>query len=120
RCRAQLRSGVDDDVFVLAAKKAEELFESRRVVAARTIEEIRSSQDLDPGLVLHHELAHELAVQPMHVVQRGEQRVTAAEYEEQRCLAEALLQIDDQRRALSEACDVDAEVDGNRRRTRAA
>ena len=64
---------------VLAAEKAEQLFEPAAVVAAGTIEEIRAGQDLEPRLVLHDELAHELAVEPMQVVERVDQACSGCE-----------------------------------------
>ena len=51
--------------------------------------------------MLDHELLHELLVEPVQVVERIQHRVAAAHAEEQRDLAEARLQIDDQRRAAS-------------------
>ena len=99
--------------LVLPAEQPEQFLDSGRVAAARAIEEIRPGQNLHSRLVLHDELAHELAIEPMHVVQRVEQRVAAAHAKEQRDLAQALLQIDDERRPLFEAGDVNTEVDGD-------
>ena len=106
--------------LVLTAEQTEELFESSAVVAARTIEEVGAGQDLEPGLVLHDELAHELAVEPVEVVQRIDHRVASAYAEEQRDLAEPLLQINDERRSFPEASHVDTEVDRDGGRSSAA
>ena len=87
--RVHLRAGVDDDVLVLAAEQPEHLFEAAAVARAGPIEEIRAGEDLEPGLVLDHELLQELLVEPMQVVERVEHRVAAAHAEEQRHLTQA-------------------------------
>ena len=71
-----------------------------RVGAARPVEVIGAGKDFEAGLVLHHELAQELAVEPVQVVDRVDEAVARPDAEEQRDLAEPRLQVDDDRRAL--------------------
>ena len=81
---------------------------------------IGAGQDLETGLVLHHQLVQELAVEPVQVVDGVEQAVAAAHAEEERDLAEARLQVDDDRRPLAQARQLDGAVHRQRRRARAA
>ena len=120
RAGVHLRAGVHDDVLVLAAEHTEHLFERAAVGGARTIEEIRSGEDLEPGLVLDHELLHELLIEPVQVVERVQHRVAAAHAQEESDLAQAGLQIDDQRRPLLQPGDLDGGVHGERGRAGAA
>ncbi len=66
------------------------------------------------------QLAQELAIEPVQVVDRVEQRVARPDAEKQRDLAEARLQVDDDRRPLAEARQLDAAVHRHRRRAGAA
>ena len=68
-----------------------------------TIELVGSGENLEPRLVLHDELAKELAIQPVHVVDGVEQAVALTDAEEERDFSEARLEIDDHRRLLAEA-----------------
>ena len=88
------------------------------VRGARALELIGAGQDVEPGLVLDDQLAQELAVEAVEVVDGVEQRVAAAHAEEQRDLAEAGLQVDDDRRPLAQPRELDAAVHRQRRRSR--
>ena len=96
------------------ASSAEQLLDRAAVGGARPIELIRAGEDVETGLVLDDQLAQELAIEPVQVVDRVEQAVARPHAEEQRDLAEARLQIDDDRRALAEPRQLDAAVDRRR------
>ena len=70
--------------------------------------------------MLHHQLAQELAVEPVQVVDRVEQAVARPDAEKQRDFAEPRLQVDDDRRPLAEPRQLDAAVHRDRRRAGAA
>ena len=70
--------------------------------------------------MLHDELAQELLIDPVEVVERVDQREARTHAEKQRDLADELMQVDDQRRPLRQPRDVDRAVDRQRRRARAA
>ena len=106
--------------LVLPSQQAEHLFERRAVARAGPIEQIGAGQHLQPRLVLDHELAQEVAVETVQVVERVEQRVAAAHAEEERHLAETRLEIDDDRGPLAEARDLDGRVHRHRRGAGAA
>ena len=93
---------------------------ARHPAPARRDRTDRTREDLEARLVLHHELAQELAIQPVQVVDRVEQAVARPHAEKQRDLAEPGLQIDDHGRSLAEPRQLDAAVHGDRRRARAA
>ena len=120
RAGSNVAARVDDDVLVLAPEQPEHFFETRNVLGARTLEVIRARHDVETGLVLDDQLAQELAVEPMEVVHRVEQREAAAHAEEQRHLAEAGIQVDDDGRALAETRQLDGAIHGKRRRSGAA
>ena len=90
------------------------------VGGARPVELIGAGEDLEARLVLHHQLAQELAIEAVQVVDRVEQAVAGPHAEEQRDLAEPGLQIDDDRRSLAQARELDAAVHRHRRRAGAA
>ena len=98
RTRRDLVADVDHDVFVVAAEHSNHLLDGAAVTRSRTLEIGRSGQQLEARLVLDDEIAQELRVEPMHVVERIEQRVAAAQPEKQRHFAETGLEVDDQRR----------------------
>src|SRR5262245_13498579 len=68
RAGIDLAAGIDQDVFVLSRQQPHQLFERAGVGRARPIEVIRSRKDLQAGLVLHDELAQELVIEAMQVV----------------------------------------------------
>ena len=70
--------------------------------------------------MLDDELAQELLVHAVQVVEGVDQREARTHAEKQRDLADELMQVDDQRRPLRQTRDVDGGVDGERRRARAA
>src|SRR5215467_2286298 len=115
-----LTAGVDYDVVVLTRQQTEQLLEGRRIVRARPIELIGSGENLEARLVLQYQLAKELAIEPMQVVDRIDQAVLLADAAEQRHLAQARLEVDDDGRSLTQARDRDAAVDGDGRRPRSA
>ena len=73
-----------------------------------------------PDLCFDDQLLQELPVEPVQVVDRVEQREARADAEEQRDLAEARLQVDDDRRPLAQPRELDAAVHRDRRRAGAA
>ncbi len=77
RCRARidLAAGVHDDVLVLPREQAQQLFDRAAVGGAGTIEVVRAGQNLEARLVLDDQLAQELAVEPVQVVDRVEQKL---------------------------------------------
>ena len=77
-------------------------------------------ENVDARLVLGHQLAQELAIEPMQIVDGIEQREARADAEKERHLAEPVLQVDDHRRALAQARELDAAIDRQRRRAGAA
>ena len=89
-------------------------------MAARPIEQIRTGEDLEPGLVLDHELLHELLIEPVQVVERVQHRVAAAHAQKEGDLAKTRLQIDDQGGALLDLRDLDSAIHGERGRAGAA
>ena len=84
------------------------------------IELIGAGENLQPRLVLRRPAPQELAVEPVQVVDRVEQAVARPDAEKQRDLAEARLQIDDDRRPLAQTRELDAAVHRDRRRAGAA
>ena len=87
---------------------------------AGPVELLGAGEDVEPGLVLDHQLLQELPVEPVQVVDRVEQRVARPHAEEQRDFAEARLEIDDDRRPLAQARELDGAVHRHRRRAGAA
>ena len=65
--------------------------------APGTIEVIRSGKNLEPGLVLDDELLQELAIEPVQVVDGVEHAVAGPDTQEERDLAKARLEIEDDR-----------------------
>ena len=90
------------------------------VLRARPIDLIAARQNVEAGLVLDDELAQELLVHPVQVVEGVDQRESRPDAEKQRDLADELMQIDDERRPLRQTRDVDGAVDRERRRAGAA
>ena len=70
--------------------------------------------------MLHDELAQELGVDAVQVVERVDEREARPHAEKERDLADELMQIDDERRLLRDARDLDRGVHGDGRRARAA
>ena len=70
--------------------------------------------------MLHHELAQELAIEPVQVVDRVEQAVARPHPQKQRDLAQPRLQVDDHRRLLAEPRQLHAAVHRQGRRAGAA
>ncbi len=101
--------------LVLPSEQPEDLLERGAVARPGPIEEIRAGQHLQPRLVLHHQLAQEVAIETMQVVERVEQRVAAAHAEEQRHFAQPGLEVHDHRRPLAEPRNLDRGVHRHRR-----
>ena len=120
RAGIDLAAGVHEDVFVLPVEQPEQLFDRAAVRRARPIELIGAGENLEPRLVLDHELLQEFAIEPVQVVDRVEDAVARAHAEEQRDFAEARLQVHDDGRALAEPRELDAAVHRDGRRPRAA
>ena len=106
--------------LVLAAEQAKHLFEGAAVRGARPIEQIRAGKDFEPGLVLDHELLHELLIEAVQVVERVQHRVAAAHAQEEGDLAKTRLQINDQGGALLDLRDLDTAIHSERGRAGAA
>ena len=98
----------------------EDLFERRAVRRVRPIEVVGPGQDLEAGLVLGDQLAQELRVEAVHVVEGVDQRVAAADTQEQPDFAETGLEVDDQRALVGQARELDGAVHGDGRRAGAA
>ena len=98
----------------------QQLFDRRGVVRARPVDLIAARQNVEARLVAHHQLAHELLVHAVQVVESVDERETRTNAEKQRHLADELMKVDDQRRPLRQPGDVDGAVDGERRRARSA
>ena len=62
RTRPGHQAPVDDDVVVAAAQRLEQLLEDDGVLRPGTIGLLAAGEDVEAGLVLHHELAQELGV----------------------------------------------------------
>ena len=120
RAGIDLTAGVDDDVVVLPREQPEQFFERPRVLRARPIELIGARQDVEPRLVLDHQLLEELAVEPVQVVDRIENGEPGTDPEEQRHFAEARFQVEDNGRPLAQTRDLDGTVDAERGRPRPA
>ena len=119
RAGVDLRARVDDHVLVLTREQPEDFLERGGVGRAGTVEQLGSREDLEPGLVLDHQLAQELGVEAVQVVDRVEQRVAAPNPEKERHLSQSRLQVDDDRRAPREARHFHRAVDRERRGARA-
>ncbi len=91
-----------------------------RIRSARPVEVVGSGEDLEARLVLHHELAQELAIEPVQVVDRVDDAVARPHAEEQRDLAQPGLEVDDDGRSLGDARQLDAAVHGDGRGAGAA
>src|SRR5204862_7746083 len=103
-----------------ARENAEQLLDGARIRAAGTIEVVGAGQNLEAGFVRDGELAQELAIETVQVVDGVEQRVFRPHTEEQRGFTQAGFQVDDDRRPPAQPRDLHAAVDGNRRRAGAA
>ena len=66
--------------------------------------------------MLGDQLAQELGVEPVHVVERVDERVAAADAEEESDFAETGLEVDDHRPLAGQARQLDGAVHGDRRR----
>ena len=120
RAGIDLTAGVDDDVVVLPGEQPEQFFERTRVLRARPIELIGARQDVEPRLVLDHQLLEELAVEPVQVVDRIENGEPGTDPEEQRHFAEPRFQVEDNGRPLAQTSDLDGTVDAKHGRPRPA
>ena len=69
--------------------------------------------------MLHDQLAQELAIEPMQVVDRVQDAEARANAEEQRYLAETGLEVDDHRRSFAQPRQLDAAIHRERGRARA-
>ena len=114
------QAGVDDDVVVAAAQRLEQLFEVGGVLRAGPVGLLAAGEDVEARLVLDDELAQKLGVDAMEVVERVDEREARPHAEEQRHLADELMQVDDERRLLRHARDLDRAVDRDGRRAGAA
>ena len=99
---------------------AEQLFDGAGVLRAWALELLGAGENLEPRLVLRAELAEKVLVEPVQALERVEHRVAGPHAEEQRDLAEACLQVDDQRLPLGEPRELDGAVHGHGRRAGAA
>ncbi len=113
-------AGVDHDLVVGPAEHAEELFDRAGVLRIRPIELLGPGQDVETRLVLRHELLEELLVELVQALDRVEHGEARPDAEEQRDLAEARLQIEDDRRPLRQPRELDGAVHRNGRRAGAA
>ena len=101
---------IDDHVVVRAAQYPEQLLDRTRVRCRRPIGLLGPGEDLELGLVLRDQLPQKIPVQPMQVVDCIEHREPWAHAEEERHLAEARLQVEDQRRALRQPAELHGRV----------
>ncbi len=111
-------AGVDDDEVVGACQQLKQLLDGRRVVRTGAIDLIPTRQDVQAGFMLHHQLAQELLVDSVEVVERVDQGESRPDAKKQRYLAQELMQINDERRPLGQARDLDGAVDGQGGRAR--
>ncbi len=105
---------------ILPGEQPEELFDGDYVSGTRAVEMIGAGQDVEPGFVLDNQLLEEFPIEPVKVVDRVEDAVARPDAQEQRHFAEARFQIDDHRRLLAQARQLDAAVHRDGRRARAA
>ncbi len=112
-------AGVDDDVVVGAGQHPQQLLERAGVLGVRAVELLRAGQNVEAGFVLRHQLLQEVLVQAVQVLDRVEHRETRPHAEKERDFSQTRFQIDDDRRALRQAGELDAAVHRHRRRARA-
>ncbi len=109
-------AGVDDDEVVRLREHSEQLLDGARVLRVRPVELFGAGENVEPGLVPRHQLAQELAVQAVQVLDGVEHGEARADAEEQRHLAETRLEVDDRRRLLGDPRQLHGAVDRDGRR----
>ena len=110
RARVDGVARVDEHVIVRAAQHPEQFLDRARVRGRWPVGLLRSGEDFQLGLVLRDQLPEKIPVQPMQVVDGVEHREPWAHAEKERHLAEARLEVENQRRSLRQPAELHRRV----------
>jgi hypothetical protein len=103
RDRVDLAARVHDDVVVLRREEPKHFFDRTGVSHTGSVELLRPGQDFQPRFVFRHQLAQELSVEAVEVVDRIEHAEARPDAQEETHLAKPRLEVDNERRPLAQA-----------------